>query len=381
MPHPVADAARHESLLLAVLRAPHAVRALSAAAIGSCWFASRERRAARTRRRAIRRRGPVEARSLRPRGRISSRRWWRRDTARRWCGRSWTGWQRALRPLGTSLVLLKGAAYLVRDGARGRPAGCPPTWTYGAAVERLDEVERALRRVRMDDGAASPVRRAVLPRVVARAAAVALPRARARARPAPHDPAAHRAASVPHADALASRSVPIASSPFRALAPPDQVLHLCAHLFQESDCTNRLRDIVDLDAMLRDFGVQESFWRELPQHAARHQLARPLWYGLRFAERFLGTPIPASARGAALAAGKPGPVARASMDLLVPLAMLPPDPDRGAPIATRLARAMLLARSHWLRMPPLLLVRHLAHKSVRRWMPEPTGADDGAEGA
>jgi hypothetical protein len=50
------------------------------------------------------------------------------------------------------------------------------------------------------------------------------------------------------------------------------------------------------------------------------------------------------------------------MDRLVALALLPPHPDY-PPRARALACWLLYVRSHWLRMPPWLLIRHLLHKA------------------
>ena len=53
------------------------------------------------------------------------------------------------------------------------------------------------------------------------------------------------------------------------------------------------------------------------------------------------------------------------MNLLVPVALSPSLPDRVPPL-TAFARWLLFIRSHWLRMPPLMLARHLAIKGWRR---------------
>src|SRR5262245_12134540 len=376
MPHPLSGAARREALLLAVLRAPETARGFGS---GDWELLVRIARGGELLGRLGAR---LDATGLR--GEVPPAAWAHFESTlveARYRAQMVTAelarLERTLRPLGTPLVLLKGAAYLAerRPWAAGRT---PADVDLMVPRSRLGDAERALRESGWTMEPLPPYDERYY-----REWSHELPPMRypghANELDLHHTILPRTGRLRPDADALASRSVPIGSGAFRALAPPDQVLHLCAHLFQESDCANRLRDIVDLDAMLRDFGAQESFWRELPQHAKRHQLARPLWYGLRFAERFLGTPIPASA-SAALAAGKPGPVARAAMDLLVPLAMLPTDPDRRAPAAVRLARAILLARSHWLRMPPLLLARHLAHKSMRRWIPQSKGTR-GAQGA
>jgi len=51
------------------------------------------------------------------------------------------------------------------------------------------------------------------------------------------------------------------------------------------------------------------------------------------------------------------------MDWLVPRALVPGALD-GA--ADRSAAMLLYIRSHWLRMPPWLLARHLTHQTIAR---------------
>lgn len=53
------------------------------------------------------------------------------------------------------------------------------------------------------------------------------------------------------------------------------------------------------------------------------------------------------------------------MDRLIPLALFPEHPDFPRQHAAR-ARLLIYIRSHWLRMPPLLLARHLGYKTWLR---------------
>jgi hypothetical protein len=53
------------------------------------------------------------------------------------------------------------------------------------------------------------------------------------------------------------------------------------------------------------------------------------------------------------------------MDYLVPLAILPGHPDHPNWWA-KLARWLLYIRAHWLKMPPMLLARHLLYKAYLR---------------
>lgn len=159
----------------------------------------------------------------------------------------------------------------------------------------------------------------------------------------------------------ASEAIP--GTPLRALSPPDQVLHACLHCFHDGDFVLRVREVVDIDALLREFSAQAGFWDVLGARARALGLERPLWYGLRYAAAWMQLPVPPQ-QLAALPA--PPALARASMDLLVPRAMLPTDPDHPPGPAARFAQTALLARYHWLRMPLRLLLPHLARKTWRR---------------
>ena len=148
------------------------------------------------------------------------------------------------------------------------------------------------------------------------------------------------------------------------LAPADMVLHSAAHLFQDGDFQGGLRDLLDLDGLLRHFAAGDAgFWENLSARASQLGLDRPLFYALRFTSRLLGTPVPGGSCGAAT--GRPPAPVLALMDRLVTLALVPEDPERRRRGAG-LARWLLYVRSHWLRVPPLLLARHLLRKGLRR---------------
>lgn len=158
-------------------------------------------------------------------------------------------------------------------------------------------------------------------------------------------------------------SVPIDGGPLRVLAPADMLLHSAAHLFY-GEIDNGLRELLDLHLMLTDFGRAEGFWDVLPDRAACLQLTRPLFYALRYCQRFFGTRIPAPVMERVAHLGAPGPAARVLIDRLVGSVLTPRVPEEPGP--TWSAR-LLYARSHWLRMPPGLLARHLSRKALRRF--------------
>lgn len=167
----------------------------------------------------------------------------------------------------------------------------------------------------------------------------------------------------PDPDQLLAASRPLPGSPFRVFAPADMVLHSAAHAFHDGELANPLRDLLDLHELLCHFSVHEpDFWDTLPQRARQLHLERPLFYGLRYTQRFLDTPVPAAVTRALQSSAPPWPV-RILMDHLVAMITLAESPRR---IGLTTARWLLYLRSHWLRMPPLLLARHLTIKAAAR---------------
>jgi hypothetical protein len=172
----------------------------------------------------------------------------------------------------------------------------------------------------------------------------------------------------PVAPALFAESQLLPQGTFCVLCAEDQLLHASVHLFQDSDCANRLRDLVDIDGLLRHFSEKDGFWDALISRAKLHGVGRPLFYAVYFCERLLGTPVsPEFWRGVKDMAPNAG--FRWLMDAVVPRALLPSHPDRDPTVPVRIARNLLFVRAHWLRMPPLLLARHLAIKGLRRLTP------------
>ncbi|HEU4843101.1 MAG TPA: nucleotidyltransferase family protein [Burkholderiaceae bacterium] len=266
----------------------------------------------------------------------------------------------ALAGLDVPLILLKGAAYAVRDlaAARGRLFS---DIDILVPKERIGEVEPALMlagwmshhhdaydqryyRIWMHEippmqhvqrGSVIDVHHAILPLTAA-----AWP-----------DPALLRAAAqtVPGMDGV------------KTLAPADMVIHSATHLFYDGEFDKGLRDLLDLHRLLTEFGATPGFWEVLPVRARELQLARPLYYALRYSARLLETVVPPAVT-AALAWAAPRQPLLALMDALFLRALLPMHASCVRRF-DRSARFALYIRGNWLRMPPLLLARHLFHKA------------------
>jgi hypothetical protein len=257
--------------------------------------------------------------------------------------------RRALAPLGIPVILLKGTAYAAAglDAALGRSIG---DLDVLVPLERLSEAEEALLSagwewVKDDPYDSLYYRRWMheLPPLIHRE--------RDRMIDVHHTILPLTARPRPDAAALVADSVEVGEG-LRVLSPADRIVHAAAHLIADGDLAGGLRNLWDIDRMVRESSAQPDFWPVLAARARRHGLGRELARALRLAQRLYGTPVERSA------AGRASPVDRLFLARLLA--------RNGWGQATRPAlRFGFYVRSHWLRMPPLMLARHLWTKARR----------------
>lgn len=273
--------------------------------------------------------------------------------------------QEALEPLGVPIALLKGAAYVAAGlpVARGRVFSDVDIMV---PKEAIDRVEKALQRQGWVGVHSDPYDQKYY-----RTWMHEIPPLQHRLRQTVLDvhhtilPPTARLHPDPQKLWQAARPVAADGSELYLLAPTDMVLHSATHLFHDGEFENGLRDLVDLDGLLRHFGSNEpDFWTRLPARAGDMDLSRPLYYALRYTTRLLATPVPADVLRACAPGGPPA-WQRLPMDALF-LRGLQPNLPRCNDAPTAIARFVLYLRSHWLRMPLHLLVPHLVRKSLRR---------------
>lgn len=269
--------------------------------------------------------------------------------------------QKDLAPLGLPLILLKGGAYVLADlpAARGRVFGDIDILVHtavlgdvesqllkrGWSVNDLDDYDQRYYRRWMHElppmqhvfrGTALDVHHTLLPPTAGR--------------PLDTERMFADRVAVPGLDGVFT------------LCPTDMVLHSATHLFHEGEPDNLLRDLSDLDLLLRHFGRDEAFWGDLQSRATLHGLMDDLRLALRYASLLLATPIPEFL----IASLRPQTVegladrCRHSMFLRVLQPMHHTASDRW----TGVSRWSLYVRSHWLKMPLPLLLMHLAHKAI-----------------
>lgn len=158
-------------------------------------------------------------------------------------------------------------------------------------------------------------------------------------------------------------AIPAPHAPgFLVLSPADMILHAAVHLFDDGEWTNGLRDLDDINRLLRHFATHGDFWPMLAARAAQLGLERPLYYALRYAAMLLDAAVPQDLlTGTGLQ--PPPALALRWMDWVFVRALRPAHATCALP-GTRLALFFLYIRAHRLRMPLRLLLPHLLRKAV-----------------
>jgi Uncharacterised nucleotidyltransferase len=281
----------------------------------------------------------------------------------------------AIRPLGVQVVLLKGAAYILGglDAGLGRTVSDVDILVPGADLDRVESAllaagwsssgksnydQRYYRQwmhelppmVHIRRGTVVDVHHAILPRT---------------------------ARVNPSSALLLDASVPVRGG-YRMLCDADMVLHSATHLMHEGSFEQGFRGLLDLQALIRASVSRtgEAFWVQLVLRAQRLSLCLPMWQALRQLQRHLDEAVPAACLDG-LVAAEPGGAEgwrQKVLDACFDRVLVPQHPmlsDAWTPWAQK----ALYIRGHWLRMPPALLLVHLARKGL--------GADerDGRRGA
>jgi hypothetical protein len=250
--------------------------------------------------------------------------------------------RRALAPLGVPVILLKGTAYAAAglEAGIGRSIG---DLDIMVPRERIEDVERALlgagwEWVKEDAYDELYYRRWMheLPPLIHRE--------RDRMIDVHHTILPLTAKPKPDAAAMIADSVELENG-LRVLSPADMIVHAATHLFADGDLAGGLRNLWDIDRLLREFGDEADFWPALHSRARRHGLLPAVQRAARMAASLYRTPLPDAWRH------------RAAVDRLFRARLLA---RNGWGQETRPGlRFGFYVRSHLLRMPMPMLARHL----------------------
>lgn len=261
----------------------------------------------------------ADARASAEQGRIAAM--WEAEAARR-----------ALAPIGVKLVLLKGTAF-VAAGLRAGEGRSIGDLDILVPRDRLDAVEVALLYAGWEWVKPDPYDDAYYRQWMHELPPL-IHRDRDRMIDVHHTILPLTARITPDAASLLAAAVEIAPGLF-ALSPNDMLVHAAAHLFADGDLAGGMRNLWDVHCLVEQFGTSG-----LDERAAHHGLSHEVARALRLAAALYGD-------GATL-----NPADRLYLRRLTA--------RDGWGRATRPAtRLGFYVRSHWLRMPPAMLARHL----------------------
>mgnify|MGYP002713027809 CR=1 FL=1 len=143
----------------------------------------------------------------------------------------------------------------------------------------------------------------------------------------------------------------------------DMVLHSAAHLFHDGELENGLRDLVDIDTLLKHFlSIDPNFYSNLYMRSNEMGLSEPLYYALYYCNALLSSEVD---QDVLEQLRKDNNFSKRVLirDWLF-LRALSPMHSSCSRLGDNVARFLLYLRSHYLRMPLRLLIPHLIHKAV-----------------
>lgn len=267
--------------------------------------------------------------------------------------------RRALAPSGMPVVLLKGTAFVAAglSAGLGRQIGDLDILVPG---DRIEEAEALLLSAGWEWVKPDPYDDAYYRRWMHELPPL-IHRERDRMIDVHHTILPLTARPRPSADVLVARSE-LLENGLRVLAPEDIVIHAAAHLIADGDMQGGLRNLWDIDRLCREFAEQTGdFYLGLFEEANHHCLLDAVQRALRLSHQIFGTPV----------VGFTSPIqidlSAKSSDALFRRRLLARD---GWGQRTRkLTELAFYLRGHWLRMPPLMLTKHLWTKWRKGYRP------------
>lgn len=255
--------------------------------------------------------------------------------------------RRALAPLGMPVVLLKGTAFAAAglSPSAGRNIG---DLDILVPRDRIGEAESALLAAGWEWVKPDPYDDAYYRRWMHELPPL-IHRERDRMIDVHHTILPLTARIAPDAAALLAAAEPLENG-LCILSGPDMVVHAVAHLLADGDLAGGMRNLWDFHCLVRDWGT-----RGLAERARHHGLAREMARAARLSHALYGTEVPPEWQGL-------GALDRLYLRRLTAR-------DGWGRATGKLTRLGFYVRSHWLRMPPLMLARHLWTKYRKGYRP------------
>ncbi len=153
------------------------------------------------------------------------------------------------------------------------------------------------------------------------------------------------AGPTPDAQAMLDDAVQLDSGLY-IMSPEDMICHCAAHLMADGDLAGGLRNLWDMHCLLSHFTSEDpGMWEKLEKRAEQHQLTQAVRRSAWHAHDLYGTKVPSLWQRSEFWSGafKKRLLAR----------------DEYGGEIRKMTRQAFYVRSHWLRMPPVMLTKHL----------------------
>ncbi len=148
---------------------------------------------------------------------------------------------------------------------------------------------------------------------------------------------------------------------YKTLSSVDMLIHAAVHLFHEGEVRQGLRGLVDVDLLFREL-IPEQRSENLLMRAQQLKQQRSLLYALYFSARYLKTPLPEVIQSQIDA--ELSSFSRLMWMKVLYASVFDDEAVKTRRLSSQFYEWIIYVRSHYLRMPPHLLIRHLITKGL-----------------
>lgn len=141
-------------------------------------------------------------------------------------------------------------------------------------------------------------------------------------------------------------------------SPCDLIIHSAAHLFHDGEMIHGLRDLCDIDSLIKEFSESPDFWEKITKRASDLNQEESLSLALILCKEIINSPIPNEK------ILKIGSIFKYNLTATIFYLAITSKILKRKRTYHKLAELFVYIRSHYLRMPLFLLIPHLIRKSL-----------------
>lgn len=177
-------------------------------------------------------------------------------------------------------------------------------------------------------------------------------------------------------DKMIEKAERLPRSRFSVLSDEDMFIHSAVHLLFNDELRGGIRDIVDMKSIAEfaigrtDANNADAFWKGLKVRSHELKVTRPVFYAVDTLAYFFEQHNNASTPFKTYA---PNTAIKPIMDYCIRDTLAPKIEHD---FKDRWPQLLLYIRSHWVKMPPLMLIKHLSYKAWIRYKASRAGINE-----